>query len=178
MPDHALFSSDVISLALFCKACWPVLPFFACRVSLGGCDRNESVRHIHTARWMFPLYLVLMLLFVVPIALTGHLFMRDLGFTRHLCTQSAELSWPGCSAIIAFIGGGSAATGMIIVATIAIKAPWCQTNWCCRHFPYTQQQSDIQQLFQRTHSGAYRASHGDCGDDSGFLSVLPHGGRI
>ena len=63
-----------------------------------------------------------MLLFVVPIALTGHLFMKDLGFTADTYVLSLPVAFgQDALAVIAFIGGGSAATGMIIVATIAIS---------------------------------------------------------
>ncbi|MCT7357968.1 PAS domain-containing hybrid sensor histidine kinase/response regulator [Thalassolituus pacificus] len=147
MPDHALFSSDVISLAFVLQS---LLAGFAIlclpRQFQVGVIENESVRHIHTARWMFPLYLVLMLLFVVPIALTGHLFMRDLGFTPDTYVLSLPVSLgQDALAIIAFIGGGSAATGMIIVATIAISTMVSNELVLPAFFRNTQQQSDIQQ---------------------------------
>ncbi|MCD8522021.1 MAG: hybrid sensor histidine kinase/response regulator [Saccharospirillaceae bacterium] len=147
MPDHALFSSDVISLAFILQS---LLAGFAIlclpRQFQVGVIENESVRHIHTARWMFPLYLVLMLLFVVPIALTGHLFMRDLGFTPDTYVLSLPVSLgQDALAIIAFIGGGSAATGMIIVATIAISTMVSNELVLPAFFRNTQQQSDIQQ---------------------------------
>lgn len=83
---------------------------------------NESTRHVRTARWVFPTYLFLMLLAVVPVALTGQLFLQG---PEHI-PDTYVLSLPvafgqEALAIIAFIGGGSAATGMIIVATIAIS---------------------------------------------------------
>ncbi len=147
MPDHALFNSDVISLAFILQS---LLAGFAIlclpRQFQVGVIENESVRHIHTARWMFPLYLVLMLLFVVPIALTGHLFMRDLGFAPDTYVLSLPVSLgQDVLAIIAFIGGGSAATGMIIVATIAISTMVSNELVLPAFFRNTQQQSDIQQ---------------------------------
>ncbi|MCA6064522.1 PAS domain-containing hybrid sensor histidine kinase/response regulator [Thalassolituus marinus] len=147
MPDHALFQSDVISLAFvlqsflagFAILCLP-------RQFQVAVIENEDPKHIHTARWMFPLYLIVMLIFVVPIALTGHLFMRDLGFTPDTYVLSLPVSLgQELLATIAFIGGGSAATGMIIVATIAVSTMVSNELILPAFFRNTQQQSDIQQ---------------------------------
>lgn len=122
-PDHPLLNNQIISLAFilqtllagFAMLCLP-------RQFQVGVIENESVQHVRTARWLFPTYLVLMMLFVIPIALTGHLFMRDLGFTPDTYVLSLPVSLgQDALAIIAFIGGASAGTGMIIVATIAIS---------------------------------------------------------
>ncbi len=123
IPDHPLFQSDIISLAFVLQS---LLAGFAIlclpRQFQVAVIENESPRHVHTARWLFPLYLFLMVASVVPIALTGQLFMRDLGFTPDTYVLSLPVSLgQETLAIIAFIGGGSAATGMIIVATIAIS---------------------------------------------------------
>ncbi|WP_430461949.1 PAS domain-containing hybrid sensor histidine kinase/response regulator [Thalassolituus sp. LLYu03] len=147
MPEHPLLNSQVISLAFVLQS---LLAGFAIlclpRQFQVAVIENESVRHIHTARWMFPLYLLLMLLFVVPIALTGHLFMRDLGFAPDTYVLSLPVSLgQEALAIIAFIGGGSAATGMIIVATIAVSTMVSNELILPAFFRNTQQQSDIQQ---------------------------------
>lgn len=123
LPDHVLFTSPLISvsfllqtlLAGFAMLCLP-------RQFQVGIVENESVRHLRTARWLFPLYLVILMFFVIPIALSGDLFMRDLGFAPDTYVLSLPVSFERETlAIIAFIGGASAATGMIIVATIAIS---------------------------------------------------------
>ena len=147
MPEHALFSSDVISLAFILQS---LLAGFAIlclpRQFQVAVIENESARHIHTARWMFPLYLGLMLMFVVPIALTGHLFMRDLGFAPDTYVLSLPVALgQETLATIAFIGGGSAATGMIIVATIAVSTMVSNELILPAFFRNTQQQADIQQ---------------------------------
>ncbi len=79
---------------------------------------NVELRHLHTATWLFPLYLFAINLFVLPIAmagvvagLSGDMLMIDLP----LAAGSPTL------ALIAYIGGFSAATAMVIVATIALS---------------------------------------------------------
>jgi Na+/proline symporter/signal transduction histidine kinase/CheY-like chemotaxis protein len=76
---------------------------------------------LRTARWLFPLYLVLINLFVVPIAAGGLLLLGgqtspDL-YVLQLPLANGE-SW--LSAFV-FIGGLSAATSMVIVACMALS---------------------------------------------------------
>ena len=82
---------------------------------------NNGDKEITTARWLFPLYLLGMTLFVLPIALAGHMLFPD----GHVSTDTYALALPVASGnawitIIAFIGGLAAATSMIIVATLAM----------------------------------------------------------
>jgi Na+/proline symporter/CheY-like chemotaxis protein/anti-sigma regulatory factor (Ser/Thr protein kinase) len=81
-------------------------------------DHPASLR---TARWLFPVYLVLINLFVVPIAAAGLLMLGsqtspDL-YVLQLPLANGE-SW--LSAFV-FIGGLSAATSMVIVACMALS---------------------------------------------------------
>jgi Na+/proline symporter/signal transduction histidine kinase len=76
---------------------------------------------LRTARWLFPVYLVLINLFVVPIAAAGLLMLGsqtspDL-YVLQLPLANGE-SW--LSAFV-FIGGLSAATSMVIVACMALS---------------------------------------------------------
>ena len=76
---------------------------------------------LRTARWLFPLYLVLINLFVVPIAAAGLLMLGpsvnpDL-FVLQVPLTHGE-SW--LSAFV-YIGGLSAATSMVIVACMALS---------------------------------------------------------
>ena len=76
---------------------------------------------LRTARWLFPTYLVLINLFVVPIAAAGLLLLGpqispDL-YVLQLPLANGE-SW--LSAFV-FIGGLSAATSMVIVACMALS---------------------------------------------------------
>ncbi len=123
LPDHPLLNNNIISLSFLLQT---LLAGFAVlglpRQFQVSVIENESSQHIRTARILFPLYLFLMMLFVVPIALTGHLFMQDIGFAPDTYVLSLPVALGQESlAVMAFIGGGSAATGMIIVATIAVS---------------------------------------------------------
>ena len=82
---------------------------------------NHSEAEIRRAAWLFPLYLVLINLFVLPIAMAGLLtfpagkidsdmFVLALPIAAH-----SELI-----TLIAFVGGLSAATAMVIVESVAL----------------------------------------------------------
>ncbi|ASP40238.1 hypothetical protein CHH28_16820 [Bacterioplanes sanyensis] len=121
--DHVLFNSDIISISFLLQT---VLAGFAMlclpRQFQVGIIENESIRHLRTARWLFPAYLMLLMAFVIPIALSGDLFLKELGFAADTYVLSLPVALGNETlAIMAFIGGGSAATGMIIVATVAIS---------------------------------------------------------
>ncbi|MEM1234676.1 MAG: ATP-binding protein, partial [Pseudomonadota bacterium] len=81
---------------------------------------NADERHLATASWAFPTYLLLMSLFVVPIAVMG-LELLPAGSNPDLFVLTLPLSqgWDGL-AMLSFLGGFSSATGMVIVAAIAI----------------------------------------------------------
>jgi PAS domain S-box-containing protein len=74
-----------------------------------------------TARWLFPLYLVAINLFVVPIAAMG-LFTPAAGVNPDLYVVTLPLvAGNGGLSVFAFIGGLSAATSMVIVAGFALS---------------------------------------------------------
>jgi len=82
---------------------------------------NDDERHLQTASWAFPLYLMLMSLFVVPIAVVG-LDLLPEGSNPDLFVLSLPLSQGQNSlAMFAFLGGFSSATSMVIVATLALS---------------------------------------------------------
>lgn len=77
--------------------------------------------HGRTASWAFPLYLFLISLFVLPIAIVG---MTTLPVTadEDLFVLSLPLAMEAPSlAMVAFLGGFSSATSMVIVACIALS---------------------------------------------------------
>ncbi|MBU0830292.1 MAG: sensor histidine kinase [Gammaproteobacteria bacterium] len=85
----------------------------------------ENVResHLRRAVWVFPLYLLLINLLVLPIALGGLLYF---GGGAAVNAENFVLSLPLAAgqqalALFVFIGGLSAATGMVIVETIAVS---------------------------------------------------------
>ncbi len=87
---------------------------------------NVDERHLRRAVWVFPLYLLLINLFVLPIALGGGLVfgpgrMDPEAFVLSLPLAHGQLAL----ALLAFVGGLSAATGMVIVETIAVASMVC-----------------------------------------------------
>ncbi|OGP70147.1 MAG: hypothetical protein A2Y80_05355 [Deltaproteobacteria bacterium RBG_13_58_19] len=82
---------------------------------------NTDERHILTAVWLFPLYLLLMNLLVMPIAFGGLLlgFPQDQADTFVLRIP-LETGHPYL-ALLVFLGGLSASTAMVAVASIAVS---------------------------------------------------------
>jgi Na+/proline symporter/nitrogen-specific signal transduction histidine kinase len=83
---------------------------------------NVDERHVTRATWAFPLYLLLINLFVLPIALGGLLHFGNGGADAETFVLSLPLALDQpLLALVAFIGGLSAATGMVIVEAIAVS---------------------------------------------------------
>lgn len=81
---------------------------------------NADERHLHVASWAFPLYLMLMSLFVVPIAVVGlNMLPADANPDLFVLTLPMAAGQDGL-AMLSFLGGFSSATSMVIVATIAL----------------------------------------------------------
>ncbi len=81
---------------------------------------NTDQRHIRTAMWLFPLYMVLINLFVVPIAAAGLLTGIDKSSADFFVLILPQLAGNNLLSLLAFIGGFSAATGMIIITTMTL----------------------------------------------------------
>jgi signal transduction histidine kinase/Na+/proline symporter len=80
---------------------------------------NQDEQHLKRAMWVFPLYLLMINLFVLPVALAGRLSQEGL-FTPDyalLGLANQVSSWLGG---LVFLGGFSAASSMMIVSTIAL----------------------------------------------------------
>lgn len=91
----------------------------------------ENVResHVDRAAWQFPAYLVLINLFVLPVALAGRLFFGD----SQLDPDTYVLALPLAQgqlllALLVFVGGISAATSMVIVESVAVATMVCN-DW-------------------------------------------------
>ncbi|MEL6571978.1 MAG: sensor histidine kinase [Pseudomonadota bacterium] len=81
---------------------------------------NADERNLQTASWAFPLYLVAVSLFVLPIAVVGLERMPD-GANPDLFVLTLPLAEDqNALAVFAFLGGFSSATSMVIVSTIAV----------------------------------------------------------
>ena len=87
---------------------------------------NVHVDDVKTAARLFPLYLIVINLFVMPVALAGLLLFPDGTISADTFMVSIPLAegWPGV-ALIAFVGGLSAGTGMIIVAAVTLSTMLC-----------------------------------------------------
>lgn len=82
---------------------------------------NTDQQHIKTAMWLFPLYMIAINLFVIPLAAAGlmsGLPAESADFFVLLLPQQA--GYPTLT-MFAFIGGFSAATGMIIITTMTLS---------------------------------------------------------
>ncbi len=83
---------------------------------------NADESELKKAAWLFPAYLVAINLFVIPIALAGLLAFGG----SEVDADTFVLALPMVAqqetlALFVFIGGLSAATGMVIVATVALS---------------------------------------------------------
>jgi Na+/proline symporter len=82
---------------------------------------NNSEDEIRRAAWLFPLYLVLINLFVIPIAIAGLLtFPRGLVDSDMFVLALPLKAGSDLLALTAFVGGLSAATAMVIVESVAL----------------------------------------------------------
>ena len=87
---------------------------------------NVDESHLKRAVWLFPLYLLLINIFVLPLALGGLLHFGGQGFNPDTFVLTLPLARGAeALALLAFIGGLSAATGMVIVETIALSTMVC-----------------------------------------------------
>lgn len=116
--DFDFFSFNFIGQSLMAAAAIICLPrqFHVTVVD------NQDKRHLFTARWAFPLYLMLTALMIFPIAtaavnpLIGQNFPADsFVLALPMLHQNAVLT------TFVFIGGLSAATAMIVVATLTLS---------------------------------------------------------
>ncbi len=80
---------------------------------------NKHPDEVKTAAWVFPVYLVAINLFVVPIAAAGIMFTSSAPSDTFVLALPASQGADMIS-LVAFIGGLSAATAMVIVDSIAL----------------------------------------------------------
>lgn len=82
---------------------------------------NRAEGDLRRAAWLFPLYLVLTNVFVLPIALAGFSVFAQGEVDRDMTVLALPLrDGAEMMALTAFIGGFSAATAMVIVESIAV----------------------------------------------------------
>ena len=82
---------------------------------------NSDERHITKAMWLFPAYLFLINLFVMPIALGGILATGSAVGADFFVINIPLVTGHDGIAMLAFLGGLSAAAGMVMVEAVAIS---------------------------------------------------------
>ena len=83
-------------------------------------------RHLRRAAWVFPGYLLLINVFVLPIAIGGLVLFGPGRMDAETFVLSLPLAHGAPTlALFAYVGGLSAATGMLIVETVAIATMVC-----------------------------------------------------
>ena len=122
-PDAATFAYDQwLALLLLAGLSVLMLP----RQFQVMVVENVDERHVRRAAWAFPAYLLLINLFVLPIAFGGLLFFGPGSANAETFVLSLPLAaGMPTLALVAFIGGLSAATGMVVVEAIAVSTMVC-----------------------------------------------------
>ncbi|MGQ7843582.1 ATP-binding protein [Granulosicoccus sp. 3-233] len=88
---------------------------------------NENPKHLNTAYWLFPLYLLILNLPIIPILFAGRYLSLSMEADFYVLGMTLTLGreW---LAILVFLGGLSAASAMMIVTTLALS------SMCMNHF--------------------------------------------
>lgn len=80
---------------------------------------NGGASELRRARWVFPLYLGVFALFVLPLTAAGMAVAGSAAPDRYVLALPLAFDQPWL-ALLAFMGGFSAATGMVIVSCVAL----------------------------------------------------------
>lgn len=87
---------------------------------------NPDENYMRKATWLFPAYLLVINIFVLPIALGGRLAFAGTPADADMFVLTVPLYYDhGLISLFAFLGGLSAATSMVIVAAIALSTMVC-----------------------------------------------------
>ncbi len=87
---------------------------------------NASNEELRNATWLFPLYLVVINIFVAPVAMAGTLVFRgsEVPHDMYLLALPLHAGSPFFT-FLAFLGGLSAATAMVVMETVALSVMVC-----------------------------------------------------
>ena len=86
---------------------------------------NVNEAHLNRAIWLFPLYLLAINIFVLPVALAGILRFSDASSADWFVLMLPMAEKHQLLALFVYLGGMSAATGMVIVETVALSTMIC-----------------------------------------------------
>lgn len=81
---------------------------------------NQRLSHLRSARWLFPLYLLLMGIFTLPLGLAGVMLLGEQANIDLVVLQLPLAANRTDIALLAYLGGFSAATSMVVVATVVL----------------------------------------------------------
>ncbi|MFN3075804.1 MAG: ATP-binding protein [Alphaproteobacteria bacterium] len=121
-PDAVIRNGNWVTLILLSMSAIICLP----RQFQVVVVENVDIAHFTKAIWLFPLYLLAINVFVLPIAVGGLLRFPGGSVDADTFVLALPLAegHPGL-ALVAFLGGLSAATGMVIVESIALSTMIC-----------------------------------------------------
>ncbi len=87
---------------------------------------NVNEDHLSKAMWLFPLYLLAINIFVLPVAVGGSIHFPDGSVDPDTFVLTLPMKEKHITlALLVYIGGMSAATGMVIVEAIALSTMIC-----------------------------------------------------
>jgi Na+/proline symporter/nitrogen-specific signal transduction histidine kinase len=86
---------------------------------------NVNEKHLNRATWLFPLYLLAINVFVLPVALAGILRFSDTANADWFVLMLPMAADQHLLTLFVYLGGMSAATGMVIVETVALSTMIC-----------------------------------------------------
>ena len=81
---------------------------------------NPNENYISTVMWVFPLYLLLITFFTIPIAMGGSLLYPDIGSVDFYVLTIPLQQNSQFFSLVAFIGGFSASTSMIMITSMTM----------------------------------------------------------
>ncbi len=81
----------------------------------------DNPQQVRSARWLFPIYLILISIAVIPIAIAGNLLLPENSVSDLFILNLPLSHGESLLVTVVFIGGISAATGMVIVAAISLS---------------------------------------------------------
>lgn len=114
--EPTLFSQSFVTAMLLSMLAIICLP----RQFHAGVVENNNLRHLRTARRVMPLYLALFAVFVLPIVAAGVITQADSSQPDMYMLSLPIATGNRGLMLLAFIGGIAAATGMVIMSTMAL----------------------------------------------------------
>lgn len=82
---------------------------------------NTNISYVRQASWLFPLYLLLICIFVLPIAIGGLLVLPESSDPDMFVLSLPMHYGQGWLALLVYIGGFSAAASMVVVSVISLS---------------------------------------------------------